>query len=61
LIVDVFNRSTRSTWARPPSRFQKRDLDAAEGMWKPAIVSNAFESSHMLFGTDLPCGETHPR
>ncbi len=35
-------------------------VDTAEGMWKPAmILSHAFfGSSHMLFGTDYPWGNT---
>jgi predicted TIM-barrel fold metal-dependent hydrolase len=35
-------------------------VDTAEGMWKPALVLSQgfFGSSHMLFGTDYPWGDT---
>jgi predicted TIM-barrel fold metal-dependent hydrolase len=52
----------------PPSPLKKTPIeyvkmfyvDTAEGMWKPAmLLSHAFfGSKHMLFGTDLPWGDT---
>jgi predicted TIM-barrel fold metal-dependent hydrolase len=35
-------------------------VDTAEGMWKPALVLSQgfYGSEHMLFGTDLPWGDT---
>ena len=35
-------------------------VDTAEGMWKPAmdLASSFYGSSHMLFGTDYPWGDT---
>jgi uncharacterized protein len=35
-------------------------VDTAEGMWKPAMIlaHSFFGSSHMLFGTDYPWGDT---
>jgi predicted TIM-barrel fold metal-dependent hydrolase len=35
-------------------------VDTAEGMWKPAMVlaQGFYGSEHMLFGTDLPWGDT---
>jgi predicted TIM-barrel fold metal-dependent hydrolase len=35
-------------------------VDTAEGMWKPAMVlaCGFYGSKHMLFGTDLPWGDT---
>jgi predicted TIM-barrel fold metal-dependent hydrolase len=35
-------------------------VDTAEGMWKPALVlaQGFYGSEHMLFGTDLPWGDT---
>ena len=35
-------------------------VDTAEGMWKPALVlaQGFYGSEHLLFGTDLPWGDT---
>ena len=35
-------------------------VDTAEGMWKPAmdLAYGFYGSSHMLFGTDYPWGDT---
>ncbi len=52
----------------PPSPLKKTPMeymkmfyvDTAEGMWKPAmdLSHDFFGSSHMLFGTDYPWGDT---
>ena len=46
---------------RTPMEYMKMFyVDTAEGMWKPAIVlaHGFYGSQHMLFGTDLPWGDT---
>jgi predicted TIM-barrel fold metal-dependent hydrolase len=44
----------------PMDYLKKFYVDAAEGMWRPAMVlaNGFFGSAHMLFGTDFPWGDT---
>ena len=64
--INGFVRARERNGVPPPSKKTPMEymkmfyVDTAEGMWKPALdlSYSFFGSSHMLFGTDYPWGDT---